>query len=69
MTPRSAFVIGAGIVGLATARALAVRGYQVKVMERNAKATGASIRHFGMIWPMSRPDGELDERAMLSRQK
>ncbi len=68
MLQRSAIVIGAGIVGLATARALAVRGYQVKVIERNDKAVGASIRNFGMIWPIGQPDGELYERAMLSRQ-
>lgn len=64
---KNAIVIGAGIVGLATARALAVRGYKVKVVERNQRAVGASIRNFGMIWPIGQPVGELYERAMLSR--
>jgi FAD dependent oxidoreductase TIGR03364 len=63
---KSAVVIGAGIVGLATARALAVRKYNVKLIEKNPKAIGASIRNFGMIWPIGQPDGELYERAMLS---
>jgi len=63
----SAIVIGAGIVGLATARALAIRGFKVTVIERNEKPTGASIRNFGMIWPIGQPDGYLYNRAIRSK--
>ncbi|MCE7061589.1 TIGR03364 family FAD-dependent oxidoreductase [Dyadobacter sp. CY343] len=64
---KSAIVIGAGIVGLATARALAVRGYQVTVIERSSKAVGASIRNFGMVWPIGQPEGKLYERALHAK--
>lgn len=64
---KNAIVIGAGIVGLAIARALAVRGYKVTVIDRSSKAVGASIRNFGMIWPVGQPEGELYETAILSR--
>lgn len=64
---QKAIVIGAGIVGLAAARALALQGYQVDVLEKNAKAYGASVRNFGMVWPIGQPVGNLYERALRSR--
>jgi len=67
MEQQTAIVIGAGIAGLATARALAIKGYSVKVIERTHKAVGASIRNFGMIWPIGQPSGKLYERALQSK--
>lgn len=66
MSKPSAIVIGAGILGLATARALSEKGYRVKVIERTHQAIGASVRNFGMIWPVGQP-GDLYHRALRSR--
>src|SRR3546814_2281020 len=63
----SAIFIGSGIAGLAITRALCKRGYKVTVFERNQQAVGASIRNFGMIWPIGQPEGPLLEAALLSR--
>lgn len=49
MPHASAIVVGAGIVGLALARALALRGVRVVVFERNERAVGASLRNAGAI--------------------
>lgn len=64
---KTAIVIGAGIVGLAITRSLALRGYKVTVLEKNERAVGASIRNFGMVLPAAQPDGILFDRAMRSR--
>ncbi len=67
MPHKTAIVVGAGIVGLAIARSLAERNYAVTVFERNEKAVGASIRNFGMLWPIGQPEGNLYERALRSK--
>lgn len=67
MMQKKAIVIGAGIVGLAAARALALQGYAVDVFEKNQKAVGASIRNFGMVWPIGQPNGHLYDRALRTR--
>lgn len=64
---KKAIVAGAGIAGLALARALYFKGYHVTVIEKNERAVGASIRNFGMVWPIGQPAGELYENALRTK--
>jgi FAD dependent oxidoreductase TIGR03364 len=60
-------VVGAGIIGLATALAAVRRGLRVIVIDRDAQANGASVRNFGFVTISGQQRGSMWARARRSR--
>jgi FAD dependent oxidoreductase TIGR03364 len=56
-------VVGAGIIGLSCARAAALRGLRVIVIDRDSRANGASVRNFGFITVTGQERGAAWSRA------
>jgi hypothetical protein len=65
MSARDA-VVGAGIVGVALAHALARRGRAVTVFDATPVPQGASVRNFGTLWPIGQPPGARRDLALQS---
>jgi FAD dependent oxidoreductase TIGR03364 len=60
-------IVGAGIVGLAHAYMALKKGYRVVLFEREQFAVGASVRNFGLLWPIGQEPGPGLDRALSSR--
>jgi FAD dependent oxidoreductase TIGR03364 len=70
MTVRRQFdlaIVGGGILGLAHALAATRHGLRAVVIERDARAVGASIRNFGFVTVTGQAAGITWRRAMRSR--
>lgn len=60
-------IVGAGIIGLAHAAIAVEQGRRVTILERDARAVGASVRNFGHVCT-SAQSRELQPLAQLSRE-
>lgn len=61
-------IIGGGIVGLAHAYMALKKGHRVALFERERFAIGASVRNFGLVWPIGQEPGIGLDRALRSRR-
>jgi D-hydroxyproline dehydrogenase subunit beta len=61
-------IVGAGILGLAHAYVAAKAGKSVVVIERSPRAAGASVRNFGMVWPIGQSAGTMLALSLRSRE-
>lgn len=60
-------VVGGGVLGLAHAIAALRAGLRVAIVERTQFFRGASVRNFGMVWPIGQPAGPSLDLALRSR--
>ena len=56
-------VVGAGIVGMSCARAAAMKGLRVIVIDRDSQSNGASVRNFGFVSVTGQERGTAWSRA------
>jgi D-hydroxyproline dehydrogenase subunit beta len=61
-------IVGGGIIGLAHAYIALRQGLRVALFERDELAQGASVRNFGLIWPIGQAPGVGLEIANRSRE-
>lgn len=62
-------VVGAGIVGLAHACEARARGLSVTVLDRSARAVGASVRNFGHVIVSAMAEGAVLDCALDTRER
>lgn len=68
MESKTIAIVGAGIAGLSLAWHLVQQGHRVQVFESSTRAAGASVRNFGMVWPVGQPNSEIEALALRSRE-
>lgn len=61
-------IVGGGIVGLAHAYQAYLRGFKVLIFEKEERQIGASVRNFGLIWPIGQASGTPLAMALESRK-